>query len=310
MTRPADNVASVPQQRLSGGPGGEVKRPVVNQSPTATTDDRYRALRRLPPFPAVATKLLRLLADEDVAIKKIVELIKSDAALTAELLRIVNSPIYGFAARISSLQNAITLLGFQTVRSFALTVSMKGFLHTALRIDLLRQIWRHSLACALLCEELSTVCSPNMTRDDQAYTAALLHNVGSLGLFVAHPRTYSELLADARAENLLEKERGTLGIDHCEAGGWLARNWGFPDELRRIIITHHHPLHDDKFELVDLVRISVLMTDALGFAFVPPAEPRTLADLRALLPHEAQYRFDPEPQALMARITAKLDSFD
>lgn len=287
-----------------------VARRTANQSPPPTTDDRYRALRRLPPFPAVATKLLRLLADEDVAIKKIVELIKSDAALTAELLRIVNSPIYGFPARISSLQNAITLLGFQTVRSFALTVSMKGFLHTALRIDLLRHIWRHSLACALLCEELSNVCSSNMTRDDQAYTAGLLHNIGSLGLFVAHPRTYSELLADARGENLLEKERATLGIDHCDAGGWLARNWGFPDDLRRVVITHHHPLHESKFELVDLVRVAVMMTDCLGFAFVPPAERRTLADLRGMLPHEAQYRFDPEPEALTARITARLDSFD
>jgi HD-like signal output (HDOD) protein len=295
---------------LSSGPANEAKRQTVNQSPANTTDDRYRALRRLPPFPAVATKLLRLLADEDVAIKKIVDLIKSDAALTAELLRIVNSPIYGFPARISSLQNAITLLGFQTVRSFALTVSMKGFLHTALRIDLLRHIWRHSLACAMLSEELSTVCSSNMTRDDQAYTAALLHNIGSLGLFVAHPRTYSELLADAREDNLLEKERTTLGIDHCEAGGWLARNWGFPDDLRRVIITHHHPLHDNKFELVDLVRVAVMMTDCLGFGFVPSGQSRTLADLRAMLPREAQYRFDPEPEALAARITARLDSFD
>jgi HD-like signal output (HDOD) protein len=309
MTQTAENAAVTSRQKLSGEPASGGKIPTGSPSP-AMNDDRYRALRRLPPFPAVATKLLRLLADEDVAIKKIVDLIKSDAALTAELLRIVNSPIYGFAARISSLQNAITLLGFQTVRSFALTVSMKGFLHTALRIDLLRQIWRHSLACALLCEELSIVCSSNMTRDDQAYTAALLHNIGSLGLFVAHPRSYAELLADAREDNLLEKERATLGIDHCEAGGWLARNWGFPDDLRRIIITHHHPLRENQFELVDLVRVAVMMTDCLGFGFVPAVQTRTLGELRGLLPHEAQYRFDPEPEALTARITAKLDSFD
>src|SRR5262249_54198813 len=160
---------------------------------------------------------------------------KADAALTAELLRIVNSPIYGFASRISSLQNAITLLGFQTVRSFALAVCMKGFLQAALRIDLLRRIWRHSLASALVCDDLSTVCSSNMGRDDRAYTAGLLHNIGCLGLFVAHPGTYAELLADTRADKLLERERATLGIDHCEAGGWLARNWGFPDDLRRVI---------------------------------------------------------------------------
>ena len=283
---------------------------MLNQILMDAPDDRYRALRRLPPFPAIATKLLGLLSDEDVAIKKVVDLIKADAALTSELLRIVNSPVYGFASRISSLQNAITLLGFQTVRSFALTASMKRFLHTALRIDLLRRIWRHSLACALLSDELSAVCSSNMGRDDRAYTAALLHNIGCLGLFVAHPGTYADVLESANGQDLLEKEKATLGIDHCEAGGWLARNWGFPDDLRRVIITHHQLPSTAKFEILDLVRVAVLMTDTMGFAFVSPAREYTLADLRGMLPREAQYRFDPEPEAFVARITARLNSFD
>jgi hypothetical protein len=66
---------------------------------------------------------------------------------------------------------------------------MKGFLHTALRIDPLRRIWRPSLAYRTLSDELSQVCSTNMARDDGAYTASRLHNTRSLGLFVAHPRT-------------------------------------------------------------------------------------------------------------------------
>src|SRR5580692_5977224 len=95
-------------------------------------DDKYRAVRRLPAFPAIATKLLRVLSHEDANIKDIVDLIRADAALVSELLRIVNSPVYGFSGRISSIQNAVTLLGLQTVKSFALTVTMKGFLNTAL----------------------------------------------------------------------------------------------------------------------------------------------------------------------------------
>jgi HD-like signal output (HDOD) protein len=273
-------------------------------------DDRYRALRRLPPFPSIATKLLHLLEDDNVSVKKIVDLIKADAALTAELLRIVNSPIYGFSTHISSLQTSVAMMGFQTVRSFALTVCMKGFLHTALRIDLLRRIWRHSLACGILCDELSQVCPANMTRDDRAYTAGLLHNIGSLGLFVAHPRTYAELLEGTHGDCLLEKERSVLGIDHCEAGGWLARNWGFPDDLRHVVLTHHDAPRPGVFETPDLVRVAVLMTDGLGFAFMPRAAEQSFSDLRSLLPHEAQYRFDPEPEALAARITTRLDSFD
>ena len=273
-------------------------------------DDKYRALRRLPAFPAIATKLLRVLSHDDAQIKQIVELIRADAALSSELLRIVNSPAYGFPGRISSIQNAVTLLGLQTVKSFALTVSMKGFLHTALRLDLLRRLWRHSLACGLICEDLSVVCSTSGARDDRAYTAGLLHNIGSLGLFVAHPRTYGELLAVARGMDLLAKEQETFGIDHTQAGGWLAESWGLPDDIRQTVISHHDSPSQNGFDLNDLVRVGVLLADSLGFDVVAPADSVALADVRSFLPHSAQYRFDPDPSVMLARITERLDAFD
>lgn len=274
------------------------------------SDDKYRGLRRLPPFPAVATKLLRLLSDDDIAVKQIVELIRADPALVSELMRVVNSPLYGFPARVGSIQSAVTLLGLQTVRGFALTMSMKGFLHTALRLDLLRRIWRHCLACGMLCEELSAACSTTQGGDDRAYTAGLLHNVGRLGLFVAHPRAYAEILSEPGEGSLLERERAVLGLDHCEAGAWLARAWGFPEDLVVVIEGHHEPVRTDVFELADLVRVAVSMTEVLGFDVTPPESARTLAQIRALLPEAAQYRFDPEPEALVARLTDRLNTFD
>jgi len=273
-------------------------------------DDKYRGLRRLPPFPAVATKLLRLLSNDEVAVREIVGLIRADPALASELMRVVNSPLYGFPAHISSIQNAVTLLGLATVRSFALTVSMKGFLHTALRLDLLRRIWRHSLACGIICEEISGACSSSQGGDDRAYTAGLLHNVGRLGLFVAHPRAYAELLTQASEEDILDRERKTFGLDHCEAGAWLAHSWGLPQDLEGVIAGHHQPLSATGFELADLVRVAVLLTDALGFDILPPARAYSLAEIRAMLPPAAQYRFDPEPEVLTAKLTDRLDTFD
>jgi HD-like signal output (HDOD) protein len=274
-------------------------------------DDKYRALRRLPAFPAIATKLLRVLSHDDADIKQIVDLIRADAALSSELLRIVNSPVYGFPGRVSSIQNSVTLLGLTTVKSFALTVSMKGFLHTALRLDLLRRLWRHSLACGLLCEDLSVVCSASGGRDDRAYTAGLLHNIGSLGLFVAHPRTYGELLCEAKVSDLLDKEREAFGIDHTEAGGWLAQSWGLPDDIRQTVITHHQPpSQNDTFDLNDLVRVGVLLAGSLGFDVVVPAGSYAIADVRSFLPRSAQYRFDPDPSVMLARVTERLDAFD
>ena len=274
------------------------------------TDDKYRGLRRLPPFPAVATKLLRLLSNDDIAVEEVVGLIRADPALASELMRIVNSPLYGFPARINSIQNAVTLLGLQTVKSFALTVSMKGFLHTALRLDLLRLIWRHSLACGMLCEEMSAACSASQGGDDRAYTGGLLHDVGRLGLFVAHPRAYSELLTQPSGDDILDRERRAFGIDHCEAGAWLARSWGLPQELEVVIARHHQLPNTAAFELADLVRVAVLLTDALAFDILPPARAYSLAEIRSMLPPAAQYRFDPEPGALVARLTDRLNTFD
>ena len=274
------------------------------------SDDKYRGLRRLPPFPAVATKLLRLLSNDDVAVKEIVKLIRADPALASELMRVVNSPLYGFPARISSIQSAVTMLGLQTVRSFALTVSMKGFLHTALRLDLLRRIWRHSLACGILCEELSAACSTSQGGDDRAYTAGLLHDVGRLGLFVAHPRAYAELLTQPLEGDILKREREVFGLDHCEAGAWLAHSWGLPADLETVIAGHHQPPSGTAFDLADLVRIAVLLADAFGFDVLPPAHTYALAEIRSMLPPAGQYRFDPEQEALVARLTDRLDTFD
>ncbi len=274
------------------------------------SDDKYRGLRRLPPFPAVATKLLRLLSNDDVAVKGIVDLIRADPALASELMRVVNSPLYGFPARIGSIQSAVTLLGLQTVRGFALTVSMKGFLHTALRLDVLRRIWRHCLACGMLCEEISAACSSSQGGDDRAYTAGLLHNVGRLGLFVAHPRAYAELLSGPPEGDILERERAAFGLDHCEAGAWLAHSWGLPQDLEAVIAGHHQPVNTAAFELADVVRVAVLAADALGFDVLPPVPPRTLASVRAMLPEAAQYRFDPDPDALVAKLTDRLNTFD
>ena len=275
-----------------------------------TSEDKYRSLRQIPPFPAIATKLLRALSHEDAHIREIVDLIRVDASLSSELLRVVNSPVYGFAGRISSIQSAVMLLGLDTVKSFALTVTMKGFLHGALRLDLLRRIWRHSLACGMVCEEISGVVATPMGRDDRAYTAGLLHNVGTLGLFVAHPKIYAEVLEEADGATLLDRERAAFGVDHCEAGDWLAAKWGLPAELRLAAGGHHAPPDTAVFDLVDVVRTGVLLTDALGFDVVTPAHPYTVCDIRALLPHTAQYRFDPDSVQMTARITGRLDAFD
>jgi len=204
----------------------------------------------------------------------------------------------------------VTLLGLEAVKSFALTVSMRGFLQPSLRLDLFRKVWRNSLACAIICEETSKACSPIQRPDDRAYTAGLLHDLGRLGMFVGHPQDYGALLM-ARIDgdgDQLALEREVFGIDHCEAGAWLADKWGFPDDLREVVAEHHKPVQPE-FRLVDVVRVAVLLADKLGFD-AAPSNFGSFGQVLALLPQSAQYRIESDPAVMKARITYRLDSFD
>jgi len=273
------------------------------------SDKKYTDLEQLPQFPAVATKLMRVLSDDEANVHQIANLIRVDAALTAELLQIVNSSLYSFPARIGSIRKAVLVLGFETVKRHVLTASMKLYFRSAVRLDLLRGIWRHSLACALVAEELSVVCSPSQNADDTVYTAGLLHDIGRLGLFISHPQEYSDLLAQSGVP-LRDREVQAFGFDHCEAGGWLASHWDLPVNIQRVAAGHHETVGAPINDVEGMVQVAVLLADSLGFDVQPPEQSYTLQDVRAFLPRSAQYRFDPEPGAFKAQITEKLNAFD
>jgi putative nucleotidyltransferase with HDIG domain len=274
-----------------------------------SSSDPYRGLRELPPFPAIATKLLRVLSREDVDLRDIQNLIRTDAALCSELLRIVNSVAFGASAPISSIQAAVMRLGFERVRGFAMAVSLKGFLQ-CIRIDLLRRLWRHSLACGLVANDLANACSTSMGHDDRAYTTALLHDIGRLGLFAAHPNEYAAMLEQATGADQRDRERHAFGMDHCQAGVWLAERWQLGEDIRHVIATHHDPLSKGEFQMADVVRVANLVADSQGFDVIEPAQTFSLAEIRAMLPRPAQFRFDPEPEIFKNRITEQLDAFD
>jgi HD-like signal output (HDOD) protein len=277
----------------------------------SASDSKFQDLQQLPQFPAIATKVLRVLSHDDTTVHEITDFIRADAALASGLLQLANSPLYPGRSHISSLQQALLMVGFDELKRFLVTFSTKSCFRTALRLDLLRAIWRHSLACAVISEELSVACSPSQSRGDQAYTAGLLHNIGRLGLFVVHPEEYADLLTrPAAGADSLASEQEAFGVNHCEAGRWLAEHWGLPDEVRIAAAEHHNPLGTGEFDLQDLIRVAVLLTDSLGFDVTPPSQPHTMQQIRGMLPRVAQYRFDPEPAAMKARINGKLDAFD
>jgi len=182
--------------------------------------DRKALLSRIPAFPPIVLRLLNLLSNDDVGIKDLVALVSSDPAFSAQLLRVANSPLLGYHGQVDSLQSALVLLGLRRVRALTMTVATANHMKAALKVEELSRCWRHMLACALLTEELARSCS---VFEDRAYTAGLLHDVGRLGLLLAHPAAYAEMLRDAdrNALDLLDCERESLAwITAKRAAPW------------------------------------------------------------------------------------------
>jgi putative nucleotidyltransferase with HDIG domain len=220
--------------------------------PDTETPFRYWALRELPAFPAVTTKLLQMLSDQEAQVPRLVELLRSDMAFSAEILRRANSPLYGLSFQVSSLQHAVLILGFDQMKALAVAVSMGAYLSKALRLVSLRNCWRHSLATALWAERLARAGG---VETDRAYTAGLLHDLGLLGLLVNYPSSYATML-EVTAESgfdLRIAERALFDVDHCHAGAWIAKQWNFGQDIHDAALYHHDPPGEEEISLVEMI---------------------------------------------------------
>src|ERR1017187_4934802 len=196
------------------------------------------ALRLVPPFPAVAQRILALVNQPNANLNELTDLVKVDPSFAAELLRFANSALLGSRRKVRSLPLAIVVVGLDRVQTMATLVSVNRMVRHSVRKEGLRKVWIHSLVSALIAEEISRVSGIGR---ESAYTAGLLHNLGTLGLMSAYPDEYSRMLEVSNdfGFDLLGTEQDLFEIDHCLAGAYLAQDWDFPDELAAAIATHH-----------------------------------------------------------------------
>lgn len=257
---------------------------VLSAEPALAESKRPWALKSLPPFPAVALQLLSVLDDEEVPMKRIVDLLRIDPALSAEILRVSNSALYGLSRRVDNISHAIVILGTEAVKRLALTVALGRFSHSFLRNQSLRICWDHSVACALIAEEIAVASGG---AKDRAYTAGLLHDVGRLALLACYPVEYGNLIVVARENDFdeLECERQLFDIDHCAAGEWLGQHWNLPSDIVGAIAGHHSANVIDN-SLLSIVTAANAVADALGFNVLDMPPKRTVAEITAGLPLE------------------------
>jgi putative nucleotidyltransferase with HDIG domain len=262
-------------------------------------------LCRLPQFRPVALKLLKLISSDDVEFSAVAKMLSSDPAFSAEVLALANSPLYAGSCPATSLTRAIVVLGLERTRALTLTVAMQAFMVNAHVTPELQNSWRHSVACAVLAEELAHLYG---VPGDQGYTAGLMHDIGRLGLLKAYPLPYAELLARhfGSVGQTLDAERRLFQVDHCQAGVWLTHSWGFPEDFQAIA-ERHHSLHFGLEQgVVGLASSACLMADTLGFQSVNCRLPASFEEIACALP--GPVRLDAEQ--LQGRIMERLEAVD
>ncbi|HOA73230.1 MAG TPA: GGDEF domain-containing protein [Phycisphaerae bacterium] len=207
---------------------------------SVTMVDKVRAAETLPSLPGVAVEILELTRSETASVSDIARVIEHDPALTSKILKVANSALFGMARQVSSVHQAIVILGLRTVKVMALTFSLVE----AVQDDRpggfdYQSFWRRSLTSAVAGRVLAGhVRSP---RAEEIFIGALLSDIGMLAAFHADKATYRQVLADHQSslEPIQVLEQRHLGATHAEFSGQLLDAWGLPAELVRAI-THHH----------------------------------------------------------------------
>lgn len=206
---------------------------------TITQKDVLQRLHNLPSLSTVVMELLASLSQEDVNIDDLALKITQDQALTAKTLRLANSSFYGMAQQVTTIHEAIAILGFRTIRSLATTAALMGtFTDRTPNSFNAAPFWRHAIAAAVCARELASHLD---IHPEHAYIAGLLHDIGRLVLVTQFLPNYEATMAyrvqhDCR---LLDAERAVLGMDHAAVGLALVQHWKFPQAVQQAVACHH-----------------------------------------------------------------------
>jgi PAS domain S-box-containing protein len=259
--------------------------------------DRIRqilgGIEKLPMLPAVAVRLLEVTEDEKSSALDLARLIETDQALAAKTMRMANSAYYGRSGKISTLRDAMALVGFGALRSTILTVFfMDVFKGTANDSGFdTEAFWLHSLACAICAREIGRKIQGPASFAEEAFVCGMLHDTGKILLNNYLPGDYKEVVDAVATQNLTiaEAEQTVLDADHAQVGSELLRLWRLPEHETRAVQIHHQPPgekagQDPGSRLAEVVRLAdtIVRIHKIGSGGdeIPRfVEPRALASL-------------------------------
>ncbi len=218
--------------------------------------DKVLAAKGIPTLPVALQKTMALMDGPRTNLIKVGEAISQDQSLSARVLKMVNSPIYGFPSRISSIHNALVLLGVNTVH---------GILISSVVFDIVSKhmsgLWDHSLSCSTACKVIAKTLK---FKDFEEYMlAGLLHDFGKVILAIQIPEATRDIHALVRSEDILtiEAEQLMLGFSHSRVNKWVAGHWNLPVGIAAAMTYHHNPMAaDNNKTLASVVHVANFFT--------------------------------------------------
>jgi HD-like signal output (HDOD) protein len=238
----------------------------------------------LAALPTTVVDLLYLFREEDASAQSIVGILHRDPAMTANVLKMSNSAFYGARREISSVQEALVMLGNRAVVTMAFASGMAPVMRRDLTgYNVTRdRFWNHSILAA----SASSFAAERLgyaAKKCESFTAGLVHDVGMLVIDAHLVGTKKTLVTAEPAFDVSGAERRLLGFDHCEAGAMLAETWGFPQVLCQAIKHHHDPrLAPECQEVVRSVAVGNLLALIIEQDLDPHTDPLVAGLLKKL----------------------------
>lgn len=203
-----------------------------------------KTLGDLPTLPAIANQI-NICEKENSTAKSLAGIISKDPSLTAKVLKLANSAYYGLAKQVTTLDRAVTVLGFNTLKSLAMAVSIYKIFKEGTEGSInIKGLWQHSLACAVATKAIVQVANNDKDIQEQGFLCGILHDIGIIAFAHKLPKEIAEVLKTSHEMHSPQSdvEKNIIGFTHHKIGSMMAENWNFPTQYVNAIRWHHGPL--------------------------------------------------------------------
>jgi HD-like signal output (HDOD) protein len=230
--------------------------------------DLLAEVDRIPTLPAVVQEILARAGSQQSSASEMEDLIRQDMVIAGRLLKLVNSPFYGLSKKVSSISQAVAIVGFSSLKSLVLAASASNMMVVELGAYGFKPegLWKNSIVTAMLARDIAKRCGVSKDDSEEYFLAGLMRDVGMLvlGPILTKHRVILRKRPDSK-DDILTRERRAIGFDHCWAGERVSEKWKLPSTLGIVIGKHHripNSLSDQQMRMLATIRLA----ERLGYS--------------------------------------------